>query len=214
MSAHTPGKLVVRGGFSIYAADGKTPVADTCLTNSLPDNDEANARRLVACWNALDGLSQDALDGGWNFKDADAYTVRIERELDSSRAVNAELERQIAEAKRDAKLYAGMLVYGQEVVFPAGAKTTIDESLAAIDAKSAELNSTDLNSTDLDAWDCDDCSGTGSVTKLEAVTHQLGTDMMPFDVTCPTCDGLGQCGPDAEKRAAIASARKQENPHG
>jgi len=52
---------------------------------------EANARRLVSCWNALDGLSQDALDGGWNFKDSDAYTVRIEKERDSLRAVNAEL---------------------------------------------------------------------------------------------------------------------------
>jgi len=48
--------MVVRGGFSIYADDGKTPVADTCLTNSVPDNDEANARRLVACWNLLEGV--------------------------------------------------------------------------------------------------------------------------------------------------------------
>jgi hypothetical protein len=51
--SRTQGKLTHRS-FSIYAADGKTPVADTCLTNSVPDNDEANARRLVACWNACD----------------------------------------------------------------------------------------------------------------------------------------------------------------
>ncbi len=62
MSAHTPGRLKVRGGFSIYADDGKTHVADTCLTNSVPDNDEANARRLVACWNACEGLSTEALE--------------------------------------------------------------------------------------------------------------------------------------------------------
>lgn len=55
MSAqHTPGLLVVRG-YSIYTADG-TPVADTCLTASHPDNDHANALRLAACWNAFDGL--------------------------------------------------------------------------------------------------------------------------------------------------------------
>ena len=50
-STHTQGRLVSRG-FSIYAADGKTPVADTCLNGSVADNDEANARRLVAAWNA------------------------------------------------------------------------------------------------------------------------------------------------------------------
>lgn len=63
MSAqHTPGRLIVRNGYSLYAADGKTPVADTCLTNSVPDNDEANARRLVACWNACEGLPDEFLN--------------------------------------------------------------------------------------------------------------------------------------------------------
>lgn len=59
---HTPGRLTVRGGYSIYADDGKTPVADTCLTNSVPDNDEANARRLVACWNWCEGQDTDGLE--------------------------------------------------------------------------------------------------------------------------------------------------------
>lgn len=62
MSGHTPGRLVVRGGYSIYADDGKTPVADACLTNSVADKDEANARRLVACWNACEGISTDELE--------------------------------------------------------------------------------------------------------------------------------------------------------
>ena len=63
MSAqHTPGRLVVRGGYSIYTTDG-TPVADTCLTASIPDNDEANARRLVACWNACEGIDTEYLEG-------------------------------------------------------------------------------------------------------------------------------------------------------
>ena len=61
MSGHTPGRLTVRGGYSIYADDGKTPVADACLTNSIPANDEANARRLVACWNWCEGQDTDGL---------------------------------------------------------------------------------------------------------------------------------------------------------
>jgi hypothetical protein len=61
-ASHTPGRLTVRGGYSIYADDGKTPVADTCLTNSIPTNDEANARRLVAAWNACEGLHAESLE--------------------------------------------------------------------------------------------------------------------------------------------------------
>jgi hypothetical protein len=52
---HTPGLLIVRGYYSIYAED-RTPVADTYMTASTPENDHANARRLVACWNALNGI--------------------------------------------------------------------------------------------------------------------------------------------------------------
>lgn len=59
MTKHTPGPWVVRGGFSIYAADGKTPVADTCLNNSVATNDEANARRIVSCVNAMEGINDD-----------------------------------------------------------------------------------------------------------------------------------------------------------
>lgn len=81
MSAkHTQGRLVVRGGFSIYADEGKTPVADTCLTASVPDNDEANARRLVACWNACEGLHTESLERGAPLADqiVDALNQRDE----------------------------------------------------------------------------------------------------------------------------------------
>ena len=99
MSEHTPGKLVVRGGYSIYTADDKTPVADTCLTNSVPDKDEANARRLVAAWNACDGFETDLLENivmtGGTLKSRFALRTQEERESkaerDSLRAVNAEL---------------------------------------------------------------------------------------------------------------------------
>lgn len=59
---------------------------------------------------------------------------------------------------------------------------------------------------DLDAWECCDCGGHGKREKYEKVTHQLGSDMLPFMVECETCGGVGYCGPDAEKRAAIAKA--------
>jgi hypothetical protein len=63
MSAqHTPGRLVVRGDYGIYTADGVTPVADTCLTNSVSANDAANARRLVACWNMLEGETTENIE--------------------------------------------------------------------------------------------------------------------------------------------------------
>lgn len=51
---HTPGPWVVRGGFSIYASDRKTPVADACLNNSVAANDEANARLIAAAPELLD----------------------------------------------------------------------------------------------------------------------------------------------------------------
>ncbi len=71
---HTQGRLIARG-FSIYAAEGRTPVADTCLTASVPDNDEANARRLVACWNACAGIPTKALE------DAGTIAVEVEDEM-------------------------------------------------------------------------------------------------------------------------------------
>jgi hypothetical protein len=44
--------------------------------------DEANARRLVACWNACEGLPQDALDGGWTAAGISQYAKRLEGERD------------------------------------------------------------------------------------------------------------------------------------
>jgi hypothetical protein len=38
--------------------------------------------RSAKCAIALDGLSDDALDGGWNFKDFSAYVCKIEKERD------------------------------------------------------------------------------------------------------------------------------------
>lgn len=57
---------------------------------------------------------------------------------------------------------------------------------------------------DLDAWECPDCGGAGRRAVYHSVTHQLGTDDLPFWEACETCDGIGYCGPDAEKLAALS----------
>jgi len=59
--SHTQGELIVKGGYSIYADEGKTPVADACI-NAISDLSEANARRLVACWNASIGIPTAELE--------------------------------------------------------------------------------------------------------------------------------------------------------
>lgn len=59
-----------------------------------------------------------------------------------------------------------------------------------------------------DAWECSSCGGQGRYTRYHKVTHQLGSDELPFWEQCETCGGLGSCGPDAERRAARKRARK------
>ena len=50
----------------------------------------ANAQRLVACWNALDGLSDDHLAGGWNVRGMSTYAKGLEEKLAAARALLAE----------------------------------------------------------------------------------------------------------------------------
>ena len=53
---HTQG-LLKACGVNIYAEDHTTFVASTCAGNTCSSSADANARRLVACWNACDGTS-------------------------------------------------------------------------------------------------------------------------------------------------------------
>lgn len=43
---------------------------------------EANTRRIVACVNALEGLNDYALIGGWSFRGFSAYTNKIIQQRD------------------------------------------------------------------------------------------------------------------------------------
>lgn len=92
MSARTPGMLMVgetpldndgvpetviggTGQFENYA------IAVAIDFKNAPGMREANARRMVACWNALDGLHDDALGGGWTAAGMNAYAKGLEEKL-------------------------------------------------------------------------------------------------------------------------------------
>ncbi len=66
MTAHTKGLLALfRNGQSVGSADG-TGVCEVWPRdeNGFPDSEgKANARRIVACWNVLDGYATEELEG-------------------------------------------------------------------------------------------------------------------------------------------------------
>ena len=51
-----------------------------------------------------------------------------------------ELEASLEESKKSCKIFSGMLVFGQDVVFPKGEETTDEEALAAIEAAVKKAN--------------------------------------------------------------------------
>ena len=97
MSEHTPGLLTYepayKQGFVIWGGSNSIPVE---IVSSCDDEgrwgaikDVANARRLVACWNAFDGVPTGTIE-------SDGGIVRgacadLMKQRDSIRAVNAEL---------------------------------------------------------------------------------------------------------------------------
>lgn len=59
-------------------------------------HDEADGARIVACVNALAGLSDDALAGGWNYAGQNAYALKLERARDELLASLRMTERNLA----------------------------------------------------------------------------------------------------------------------
>ena len=100
MSEHTPGLLTYepayKQGFVIWGGTDSTPVE---IVSSCDDEgrwgaikDVANARRLVAAWNACDGLPTETLEIVGGLSDVlRAKFDSTKAERDSLRAVNAEL---------------------------------------------------------------------------------------------------------------------------
>lgn len=89
MSAqHTRGRLTIDDAYTriAKAADG----SDIFLTHEY-GNAEANARRLVACWNALEDLPQAALDGGWTRAGLEAHAQKMEQQARQMQAQRDEL---------------------------------------------------------------------------------------------------------------------------
>lgn len=77
---HTQGKLMLWGSgdpSQVIAFESGPFMAQTIGGNDVP-----NARRLVACWNALADLPQEALDGGWTRAGLEAYGLRMEKQRD------------------------------------------------------------------------------------------------------------------------------------
>lgn len=61
---------------------------------------------------------------------------------------------------------------------------------------------------ELNAHECAGCGGAGKTEVYRKVSHQLGSDELPFMEECEWCLGIGWIGPDAEKRAAITKEIK------
>ena len=58
-ATHTPGRLRVSSGWLI-TADGSIPIAEESSHHTRAEND-ANMRRLAACWNSCQHVSTDLL---------------------------------------------------------------------------------------------------------------------------------------------------------
>ena len=85
MSKYTKTPWVIKKDM-IYGNDEMESIAcvlDGAWPHGLRPDSEANAKRIVSCVNALDGLSNDALDGGWNFKSMSNYCKNIESQRDA-----------------------------------------------------------------------------------------------------------------------------------
>jgi len=93
MSTHTPAPWFTSkpnegGGTLIKPIPGQ--VIAQC---DLSENMEANAKRIVNCVNACEGLPDDCFDGGWTAAGASAYAKKLE-------VGNAELLWALETAKR------------------------------------------------------------------------------------------------------------------
>lgn len=74
MSAHTPGRLTVRANgdansYALLDQNGQWWMSLLLNGQQLTASQEANMRRLAACWNACEGLSTENLEDNISIKD-------------------------------------------------------------------------------------------------------------------------------------------------
>ena len=160
MSGHTPGPWQYDGNGRIDALAYRKPTGFVLKDGTeyigglvaLPydcgeGTDGGNARRIVACVNALDGLSDDALLGGWSYKGVSAYAQSLEKQRDELESMARLQEKQVGFliVQRDDLLAAlrmvgmlrslgGMLPGSHEVV-----QTVVDAADAAIAKATGEV---------------------------------------------------------------------------
>lgn len=79
---HTPGTI----RYDCYCGELIASNGGTVATFT-DEPSEADARRLVACWNALIDLPQEALDGGWTRAGLEAHAMKLEQQRDELLAV-------------------------------------------------------------------------------------------------------------------------------
>ena len=98
MSARTPGMLMVgetpldNDGVPETVIGGTGQFENHAIAVAIDFKNasgmlEANAQRLVNCWNALDGLHDDALGGGWTAAGMNAYAKGLEEKLRAASAL-------------------------------------------------------------------------------------------------------------------------------
>ena len=77
-------EIVIRG------IGGRAAVAVVMDFGNAPGMQEANAQRLITCWNACLGLPQETLAGGWTAAGISTYAKGLEDKLRVARALLAE----------------------------------------------------------------------------------------------------------------------------
>ena len=79
MSGHTEGLvLVAQGSGTMVISDGRVPA----IAQTIGPQSRENARRIVACWNACDGVPTEALEGSAKLcsaKDSTLAELKAER---------------------------------------------------------------------------------------------------------------------------------------
>lgn len=102
---HTEGRVTFRedgdaNHWSMLAEDGRWLLALLHNGEAPSERQVANFRRLVACWNALIDLPQEALDGGWTRAGLEAHALKMEQQAHQAQAQRDELLAALKEARR------------------------------------------------------------------------------------------------------------------
>lgn len=84
---HTSGPWQARADnenpFSAWSVYGVSTWGSSEFICQTSGNCTANAKRIVACVNACEGISTQEIDGGWTARKLDAYAKSLEQQIDA-----------------------------------------------------------------------------------------------------------------------------------